>query len=66
MNWARRDFFNPEIRPYIDRHMRGSNSYTAERRIKLMKLLWDCTGTEFGGAPRALRDQLQRHQEIRR
>jgi 4-hydroxyphenylacetate 3-monooxygenase len=28
--------------------MRGSNGYTAEQRIKLMKLLWDCIGTEFG------------------
>jgi 4-hydroxyphenylacetate 3-monooxygenase len=43
-----RDFDNPEIRPYIDRYMRGSNGYTAEQRIKLMKLLWDCLGTEFG------------------
>jgi 4-hydroxyphenylacetate 3-monooxygenase len=44
-----KDFSNPEIRPYIDRYMRGSNGYTAEARIKLMKLLWDCLGTEFGG-----------------
>ena len=29
--------------------MRGSNGYTAEDRVKLMKLLWDCLGTEFGG-----------------
>jgi aromatic ring hydroxylase len=42
------DFDNPEIRPYMDRYMRGSNGYTAEQRIKLMKLLWDCIGTEFG------------------
>jgi 4-hydroxyphenylacetate 3-monooxygenase len=43
------DFGNPELRPYIDRYMRGSNGYTAEQRIKLMKLLWDTLGTEFGG-----------------
>jgi 4-hydroxyphenylacetate 3-monooxygenase len=42
------DFANPDVRPYIDRYMRGSNGYTAEQRIKLMKLLWDCIGTEFG------------------
>jgi 4-hydroxyphenylacetate 3-monooxygenase len=36
------------MRPYIDKYMRGSNGYTAEDRIKLMKLLWDCIGTEFG------------------
>jgi 4-hydroxyphenylacetate 3-monooxygenase len=48
LNSHARDFANPEIRPYIDRYMRGSNGYTAEQRIKLMKLLWDCLGTEFG------------------
>jgi aromatic ring hydroxylase len=49
LNSHSRDFSNPDIRPYIDRYMRGSNGYTAEQRIKLMKLLWDCLGTEFGG-----------------
>jgi 4-hydroxyphenylacetate 3-monooxygenase len=29
--------------------MAATNGYTAEQRIKLMKLLWDCIGTEFGG-----------------
>ena len=48
LNSHARDFDNPAIRPYIDRYMRGSNGYTAEQRIKLMKLLWDCIGTEFG------------------
>ncbi len=48
LNSHARDFKNPAIRPYIDRYMRGSNGYTAEQRIKLMKLLWDCIGTEFG------------------
>jgi 4-hydroxyphenylacetate 3-monooxygenase len=48
VNSHARDFSNPEIRPYIDRYMRGSNGYTAEARVKLMKLLWDCLGTEFG------------------
>jgi aromatic ring hydroxylase len=48
LNSHARDFGNPQIRPYIDKYMRGSNGYTAEQRIKLMKLLWDCIGTEFG------------------
>lgn len=48
LNSHARDFDNPEIRPYIDRYLRGSNGYTAEQRVKLMKLLWDCLGTEFG------------------
>jgi 4-hydroxyphenylacetate 3-monooxygenase len=43
------DFKNEDIRPYMDRYMRGSNGYTAEDRVKLMKLLWDTLGTEFGG-----------------
>ena len=28
--------------------MRGSNGNSAEDRIKVMKLLWECLGTEFG------------------
>ena len=43
------DFKSPEIRPYLDRFLRGSNGYDAEARVKLMKLLWDSIGTEFGG-----------------
>jgi 4-hydroxyphenylacetate 3-monooxygenase len=43
------DFKNEDIRPYMDRYMRGSNGYKAEDRVKLMKLLWDTLGTEFGG-----------------
>jgi 4-hydroxyphenylacetate 3-monooxygenase len=43
------DFKSPEIRPYLDRYLRGSNGYKAEERVKLLKLLWDCLATEFGG-----------------
>jgi 4-hydroxyphenylacetate 3-monooxygenase len=43
------DFNSPEIRPFIDQYVRGSNDYTAEERVKLMKLLWDAIGSEFGG-----------------
>jgi 4-hydroxyphenylacetate 3-monooxygenase len=43
------DFQNPDLRPYIDQYVRGSNDYTAEERVKLMKLLWDTIGSEFGG-----------------
>ena len=49
LNSHANDFKNAEIRPYIDRYMRGSNGYKAEERVKLMKLLWDCLATEFGG-----------------
>lgn len=43
------DWQNPEIRQYLDKYVRGSFGMEAEDRIKLMKLLWDATGTEFGG-----------------
>ncbi|MEV0001793.1 4-hydroxyphenylacetate 3-hydroxylase N-terminal domain-containing protein [Micromonospora sp. NPDC050980] len=43
------DFRNPEVRPYLDRFLRGSDGSSAQERVKLMKLLWDATGTEFGG-----------------
>ncbi|MEU7163968.1 4-hydroxyphenylacetate 3-hydroxylase family protein [Streptomyces morookaense] len=43
-----RDLANPELRPLIDRFYRGSDS-SAVDRIKLLKLVWDAIGTEFGG-----------------
>jgi 4-hydroxyphenylacetate 3-monooxygenase len=49
LNSHARDFQNPEMRPYLDRYLRGSNGYKAEERVKLMKLLWDTIATEFGG-----------------
>jgi 4-hydroxyphenylacetate 3-monooxygenase len=49
LNSHARDFQNAEIRPYLDRYLRGSNGYSAEQRVKLLKLLWDAVGSEFGG-----------------
>ncbi|OLE21862.1 MAG: Pyoverdin chromophore biosynthetic protein pvcC [Catenulispora sp. 13_1_20CM_3_70_7] len=43
------DFRNPQTRPYLDKYVRGSGGVTAVERVKLMKLLWDAVGTEFGG-----------------
>jgi len=43
------DFESPAVRPYLDRFVRGSNGYAAIDRVKLLKLLWDAIGTEFGG-----------------
>jgi 4-hydroxyphenylacetate 3-monooxygenase len=43
------DFRAPELRPYLDRFLRGSDGSSAVERVKVMKLLWDATGTEFGG-----------------
>jgi 4-hydroxyphenylacetate 3-monooxygenase len=49
LNSSAEDFANPDIRPYLDRFMRGSNGVDAVERVKVMKLLWDAVGTEFGG-----------------
>jgi 4-hydroxyphenylacetate 3-monooxygenase len=43
------DLQNPNIRPYLDKYVRGSNGYDAVNRVKVLKLLWDAIGTEFGG-----------------
>jgi len=43
------DFKSPEIRPYLDQYVRGSGGMAALERVKLMKLIWDSIGTEFGG-----------------
>lgn len=44
-----KDFANPEINRYLAQYVRGSNGMGHIERIKIMKLLWDATGTEFGG-----------------
>ncbi len=43
------DFKSPEIRPYLDKYVRGSNGVQAVDRVKLLKALWDAVGSEFGG-----------------
>ena len=43
------DFKNPEIGAYLNRFVRGSGGMVALDRVKLLKLLWDAIGTEFGG-----------------
>ncbi|WP_053382404.1 4-hydroxyphenylacetate 3-hydroxylase N-terminal domain-containing protein [Leucobacter celer] len=42
------DFETPELRPYLDRYLRGTGGRTALDRSKIMKLLWDAVGSEFG------------------
>jgi aromatic ring hydroxylase len=49
LNSSAVDFKNPELRSYLEKYVRGSNGYNAEDRVKLMKLLWDAVGSEFGG-----------------
>ena len=48
LNSHARDFKTPELRRYLDRYVRGSGGVSAVERVKLMKLLWDAVGSEFG------------------
>lgn len=43
-----KDFLNPELRPYLDQYYRGTDT-PAEERVKLLKMVWDAIGSEFGG-----------------
>ena len=46
--------------------MRGSNGYSAVERVKLMKLMWDAIGTEFGGRHELYeRNYFGNHENIR-
>jgi 4-hydroxyphenylacetate 3-monooxygenase len=48
LNSSADDFKDPELRAILDRYVRGSGGVDAQGRVKLMKLLWDTVGTEFG------------------
>jgi 4-hydroxyphenylacetate 3-monooxygenase len=43
------DFKREELRGVLDKYVRGSGGVPAVDRVKLMKLLWDAVGSEFGG-----------------
>jgi 4-hydroxyphenylacetate 3-monooxygenase len=46
--------------------VRGSNGYSAEDRVKLMKLMWDAIGSEFGGRHELYeRNYFGNHESIR-
>jgi 4-hydroxyphenylacetate 3-monooxygenase len=60
------DFKNPDLRPLLDRFVRGSNGYGAVDRVKLMKLVWDAVGSEFGGRHELYeRNYAGNHENIR-
>ena len=42
------DYLNEDIKPYLDQYARGSNGIDSEERSKILKLLWDAVGSEFG------------------
>jgi aromatic ring hydroxylase len=67
LNSHARDFKNADLRKYLDLYMRGSGGVDAVERVKLMKLLWDAVGTEFGGRHELYEINYSgSHEEIRR
>jgi 4-hydroxyphenylacetate 3-monooxygenase len=55
------------LRKYLDLYLRGSGGVDAVGRVKLMKLLWDAVGTEFGGRHELYEINYSgSHEEIRR
>ncbi|WP_434984454.1 4-hydroxyphenylacetate 3-monooxygenase, oxygenase component [Pseudomonas protegens] len=44
-----RDLKDPVLNQYLGTYCRGSGGMGHEERIKILKLLWDAIGTEFGG-----------------
>jgi 4-hydroxyphenylacetate 3-monooxygenase len=66
MNSHAVDFKNEDMRPLLDRYVRGSNGYDAVERVKLMKLIWDAVGSEFGGRHELYeRNYAGNHENIR-
>ncbi|OLO26689.1 Pyoverdin chromophore biosynthetic protein pvcC [Alkalihalophilus pseudofirmus] len=43
-----KDFLNADLKPYLDQYYRGTG-IGAEEKVKLLKMVWDAIGTEFGG-----------------
>ena len=43
------DFKNSDMRALLDKYLHGSYGQDSVERVKVMKLLWDAVGTEFGG-----------------
>src|SRR5437764_6288219 len=61
-----KDFKNPAIDRYLARYVRGSYGIGYKDRIKIMKLLWDAIGTEFGGRHELYeRNYAGNHEDIR-
>lgn len=61
-----KDLNNPEIDRYLKQYVRGSNGIDHVERIKIMKLLWDAIGTEFGGRHELYeRNYSGNHEDVR-
>lgn len=66
LNSSADDFKNPQLRPLLDKYLRGSYGQDAETRVKVLKLLWDAIGSEFGGRHELYeRNYAGNHENIR-
>ena len=66
MNSHAVDFKHEDVRPLLDRYVRGSNGYDSVERVKLMELIWDAVGSEFGGRHELYeRNYAGNHENIR-
>ena len=60
------DFKVPELRPYSISSCAAPTATRAEQRVKLMKLMWDAIGSEFGGRHELYeRNYFGNHESIR-
>jgi 4-hydroxyphenylacetate 3-monooxygenase len=60
------DWDVPELRGYLEQFVRGSNGHGAEERVKVMKLIWDAIGSEFGSRHELYeRNYLGNHETVR-
>lgn len=41
------DYLNPETRPYMEKYFRGSTKFTADERIRAMRLMTDLCASEY-------------------
>lgn len=41
------DYVNPETRPYMEKYLRGSTKFTADERIRAMRLMTDLCASEY-------------------
>jgi 4-hydroxyphenylacetate 3-monooxygenase len=61
-----KDWDVPELRGYLDQYVRGSNGFTAEERVKVLKLAWDAIGSDFGSRHELYeRNYAGNHEQVR-
>jgi 4-hydroxyphenylacetate 3-monooxygenase len=65
-NSTSKDWAVDELRPLLDKYVRGSNGISAEQRVKVLKLAWDAIGSEFGSRHELYeRNYAGNHEQVR-